>query len=166
MKFLCKLHIVIFLFINIISKSSYAVEDKIFLCEIEEVLNIPEYYDGITADKIKFKCNHQLMGKEKIKLRMFWNNKSYGDFDFQIHDQVSYEKDHPLTCIGENENYLKEGKVNIDIFSHNDRNRIMVKGIPSYDYGLQLFWIQKDTSDVEVGSMPKVSIGYGQCEMY
>ena len=57
-------------------------------------------------------------------------------------------------------------KVNIDIFSHNDRNRIMVKGIPSYYYGLQLFWIQKDTSDVEVGSMPKVSIGYGQCEMY
>ena len=42
----------------------------------------------------------------------------------------------------------------------------MVKGIPSYYYGLQLFWIQKDTSDVEVGSMPKVSIGYGQCEMY
>ena len=116
MKFLCKLHIVIFLFINITSKSSYAVEDKIFLCEIEEVLNIPEYYEGITADKIKFKCNHQLMGKEKIKLRMFWNNKSYGDFDFQIHDQVSYEKDHPLTCIGENENYLKEGKVNDMIF--------------------------------------------------
>ena len=42
----------------------------------------------------------------------------------------------------------------------------MIKGIPAYDYGLQLFWIQKDTTDVEVGSMPKVSIGYGKCEMF
>ncbi len=133
---------------------------------MEKITNILEYFEGISAKKIKFKCDSSLTGNEKIKLRMFWNDNSHANFDFHIHDGDDFEESYPFICEGENETSIKEGNVNIDIFSYHDRNRIMIKGIPSNDYGLQLFWIQKDTTDVEVGSMPKVSIGYGKCEMF
>ena len=64
---------------------------------MEKITNIPEYFEGIRAKKIKFKCDPSLTGNEKINLRMFWNDNSHADFDFHIHDGDDYELLYPFS---------------------------------------------------------------------